>query len=150
MKNNGVLVCGLLLLAGCGSSVSIPPAPVYPNITGNWSITAVSSVTNQPVQIGGYLTNNGTSITGTVHLIGSSCFNISTDVAVTGTITTGGAISITSAAVASQSIKASGPITSGKLSGTYTITGGCANGDKGTLNGFITPSFSGSYTGTFM
>jgi len=35
-------------------------------------------------------------------------------------------------------------------SGSYTIAGGCAAGDKGTVTGFIAPSFTEHYSGTFV
>jgi hypothetical protein len=147
----------LFLSIGCSSGSSpnpptppTPPAPTYPAITGNWSLTATTSVPGQNIQIGTYLTNSSGTVSGTLHILNSECYALTQDIPVTGTISTVGALSITSSAVASQIITASGSISGSTLSsGSYSIAGGCAAGGKGTITGFIAPAFTNTYTGSF-
>lgn len=151
------ILCCLVFTAGCGGSGSVPTgnttplAPQYPSIAGNWSLTAASQVFVQNTLIGGYISNAGGSVSGTLHLLNSPCYSLTTDVPVSGTITTAGIFSVTSSQVAGQTISVSGVISGGTLSsGSYAITGGCANGDKGTVAGYIVPPFTNSYSGTFV
>ena len=145
-----------IVLAGCGggsgsSPAPTPPAPVYPSITGNWSIAAFSAPTSSTILIGAYLSNTNGAVSGVAHILNSTCYQLTEDVPISGTITTAGAISLTSTAVNSQTIAFTGTISGGTLSdGTYTITGGCAAGDKGTVSGYAVPSFTNTYTGTFL
>lgn len=150
-------ICCLVFATGCGgtgsatSGKATPPPPQYPSITGNWSLAANSQVFSQSTLIGGFITNAGGSVSGTLHFLNSPCYSLPTDVPFSGSITTGGAISVTSSQVARQIVAVSGKITEGTLSsGTYTITGGCGNGDKGTVTGYIVPAFTNTYTGTFV
>jgi hypothetical protein len=95
--------------------------------------------------------NDSGVVSGTIHVLNSSCYSFSTDVPVSGNISTAGAITLISSAISGQTIEVSGSITSGILtSGSYTITGGCADGDNGTVTGFSTPSYSHTYTGGFV
>lgn len=150
-------VVGCFIIAsGCGgsgtssTSSSTPPPPQYPSITGNWSLTAASTVVVQNTLIGGYLTSTGKSVSGTLHVLNSPCYSLTTDVPITGTVTTAGVLTATSAQVSSQTISVSGTINGDTLSsGSYTIAGGCANGDKGTVTGYIAPPFTNTYSGTF-
>src|SRR5437660_946232 len=102
-----------LLLASCGaggnstppSSPSPTPTPTAANITGNWDITAQSAVTPGSVEVGGSLVSNGTQISGVVHILNSSCFQLAQDVSVSGSITAGSnAVTMTSASIAGQVI----------------------------------------------
>jgi hypothetical protein len=71
-------------------------------------------------------------------------------VPITGTIS-GQTATVTSAAVASQTINASLSGSATALTGTYTVTGtGCAGGDKGNIAGVLVPSISGTWKGTFV
>jgi hypothetical protein len=144
-----------VVLSGCGGSGSGTPAtnppPSYPTITGNWALTATSLVTKLNYQMGGYITNTGGSVSGTLHLLDSGCFTPTEDIPITGTESTTGAVSATSSAVSSQVVAISGTVASDTLStGKYSITGGCGNGDNGTVTGFIAPSYSNTYSGTFL
>ncbi len=144
-----------LLAPGCGGKSggtgSTTSTPTYPSITGNWSLAASSQVTSQTFLMGGYLTNTDGTVSGTLHILNSPCYSLTEDVPFTGTITTAGAFSATSTQIASQTITVSGTISGSTLSsGTYSITGGCANGDKGTVTGYIVPPFTNTYTGTFV
>jgi len=111
---------------------------------------AVSQVVSQTTQIGGYITNTNGSVSGTIHMVNSGCFTLAQDIPISGTITFSGSVSATSTAVSGQVITVSGTMSESTLSaGSYSITGGCAGGDKGTLTGFMTPSYSNTYTGSF-
>lgn len=153
-----VLLCCVILASGCGgsggstsSSGGTTPPPGYPSITGNWSLAAASQVVAQTTLIGGYLTNTNGTVSGTLHMLNSPCYSLTTDVPFSGTLSTAGAVSLSSSAVSGQTISASGTISGGSLSsGSYSISGGCADGDKGTVTGYIVPSFTGTYTGTFV
>jgi len=69
-------------------------------------------------------------------------------VTLTGAIT-GNSLTITSGAVNGQVISFTGTPTSTTLSGTYTITVGCAGGDHGNVSAFKVPSVTGNWTGPF-
>lgn len=146
-----------VLLTACGSSgnsgatVTPPPTPTYPALTGNWSLSAMSQVTSLTYIMGGYITNTNGAVSGTIHLLNSGCYAITTDVPITGTVSTSGAFTATSSAVATQVITISGTVTSTALTaGTYSITGGCATGDHGTVTGYAAPPYSNIYSGNFI
>ena len=142
------------LLIGCGGSsggiTRVNPPPSYPNLSGNWSVLASSNVTGAIYVLGGYMTNTDSSVTATLHVspLGSGCYQADEEIPFTGTITTGGSISLTSTAVANQTISVTGSTLGGSvLNGTYKIADGCAAGDNGAVTGLIEPSFTGTYTG---
>ena len=144
-----------VVFSGCGGSGSGTMAtnspPSYPTITGNWALTASSQVTKLNYQMGGYITNTNGDVSGTLHLLNSGCFTPMQDIPITGTVSTAGAVSATSSAVSSQVVTISGTVASGALSsGTYSIKGGCGNGDSGTVTGFIAPPYSNTYSGTLL
>lgn len=144
-----------VVLSGCGGSgggtTATNPPPSYPTITGNWALTATSQVTKLNYQMGAYITNTNGSVSGTLHLLNSGCFTPTEDIPISGTISSAGTVSATSSAVSSQVVAISGTVASGTLSvGKYSITGGCGNGDNGTVTGFIAPSYSNTYSGTFL
>lgn len=143
-----------LLLSGCGGGSSTPaptptPVPQLALTPGNWDFSAASS-SGPTFLIGGNVVQTGNSITGGLHVINSACFTASTPVPITGNIS-GPTATVTSAAIASQTIGAtlSGNATS--LSGTYAVTGtGCAGGDKGNITGVLVPSVNGTWKGAFV
>lgn len=72
------------------------------------------------------------------------------DLPVTGTISAGGVLSLTTSPVQNQTLQFAGTWSNGSIvSGTYSVTGGCGNGDHGSITGFAVPSFNGTYAGTF-
>lgn len=149
------LACLVVALAGCGGSNSTTTSPTptqtYPSLTGNWSLSATSQVTLDTYLMVGYVTNTDGSVSGTIHMLNSPCYSLAEDVPITGTVSTSGTLTATSSAVVNQVIKISGTITDTALSAsTYSITGGCAAGDKGTVTGFATPSYSNTYSGHFV
>ena len=107
--------------------------------------------------IAGGITQSGSSVSGTVHVDGSSCFDRLTAMSLTGTVT-GDNISLTSTPVAGQVTTFTGSITDnaltgtfspGQFTGTYTISGGCANGDQGSVTGIKIPFLANVMSGTF-
>lgn len=158
------LLSVLVLLCGCGGGVrtfypsSAPvqgpssdlPAPGR-NITGNWQFSTMSTAGMPPLTIAGSISQSGSSLSGAVHVDGSSCFDQRTAIALTGTLTNGN-VSLTSTAVDGQVIALAGSITekSGfpdSLTGTYTINGGCADGDQGNSAGYNVNSLTGYWAG---
>ncbi len=143
-----------ILLTGCGSSSPAPaptptPVPQLAFTSGNWDF-AVASSSGPTFLIGGNVVQTGTSITGAVRVANSACFAAGTPVPITGTIS-GPTATVTSAAVASQTINATLSGSATALTGTYTVTGtGCAGGDKGNIAGVLVPSITGTWKGTFI
>lgn len=65
-----------------------------------------------------------------------------------GTLTNGN-ISLASASVAGQVIALTGSFSDGTLTGTYVISGGCAEGDHGSITGSAIPYIANMLNGTF-
>jgi hypothetical protein len=120
------------------------------------------TTTSPTRQIGGYLQNNSSTVTGVLHVTNdTTCFpfNAATsntpadpeNIPVTGTLT-GTTLSLTSSAVNSQVLTINGTVNSSNnaiTTGTYTITGGCANGSAGSITGNQDTSLTSTmYTGT--
>lgn len=150
-------------LCGCGGGSSntggtTPQKPTPPTLNGNWEIQADSEVSaNTTYLMGGNLDTAGTKVSGILHFLNFSCFLQSVpsgteidDIPVTGTVSSAGALSLTSSAVQQQTVKLTGTMSGGEIaSGTYSVSGGCGNGEHGTITGFAVPSFTGTYSGTF-
>lgn len=169
MRISGKLLPIVLLVSlfGCGGGsmsgskpVTPPstPPPVVPAMNGNWEILANSQVANTTYEGGGSFSTNGTAVTGTLHFVNSSCYwgsqngaTIFYDIPITGTLSSKGNLTASSSAVNGQTLNFSGVWSNGAISsGTYSITGGCADGDHGTVTGFPVPSLTGTYSGTFV
>lgn len=169
MRMLRVLPCVLLAasLCGCGGGsmtgskpVTPPdtPPPPVPAMNGNWEILANSQVANTTYEGGGSFSTNGTAVTGVLHFVNSSCYLASqkgsttfVDIPITGTLSSKGNLTASSSAVNGQTLEFSGTWSNGAISsGTYSITGGCADGDHGTVTGFPVPSLTGTYSGTFV
>jgi hypothetical protein len=113
--------------------------------SGNWSIVATSTFTMGTSYLGGSLTQSGSNLSAVLHIDGSSCYDISTDVPLNGSIS-GTNFTLTSAAVNSQVISVAGTVSSASaLQGTYSIAGGCSAGDHGNIAAVIVPSISGTW-----
>lgn len=134
------------------------PPPVVPAMNGNWEILANSQLANTAYDGGGSFSTNGTSVTGILHFVNSTCFKgvdhgttFIEDIPITGTLSSNGDLTASSTAVEGQTLAFSGVWSNGTISsGTYSISGGCADGDHGTVTGFPVPSFTGNYNGTFV
>ena len=147
-----------VLCAGCGGGgANNPPTNTVTNapqafVNGNFAMTAVSQVVSNTSFIGGNVqTDAAGHFSGVLHIAGSNCFGVTTDIPFTGTIS-GLTLSATSSAVNGQIITVNVMISAdGKsiISGSYSINGGCAGGDHGTVTGFQMQAFTGGYTGGF-
>lgn len=134
----------LLVLSGCGS---VAKSDNLSLTAGNWSITATSTAGNGTINIGGNVSQSGTSVTAKLSAVGSLCFDPSTPIAFSGSVS-GKKVTLTSASVNGQvlTIAATGT-TDSALTGTYIIAGGCANGDTGTITAGAVSSISGTWNG---
>lgn len=151
------ILFSLALLTGCGgggggsTSTNSPSTPSNSGVSsGNWSLAAASSVVAGKTYIGGSLLQSGTSLSAIMHIDGSSCYDLLTNIPFTGSVT-GTNFTLTSSSINSQVITVTGTIAnSSSIQGSYTITGGCATGDKGTVTGVLVPSISGTWKATDM
>lgn len=137
------LLAGVFALAlnGCGASNNLALTP------GNWSMTAVpSSGAAGTFYIGGNLTQNGSTLAGTM-LVVSSCIDPSQTFAFTGTVN-GKKVTLTSPSASGEVITVTATGTTGSaLTGTYTVTGGCDDGDSGNITAAAVPSISATWSG---
>ena len=158
------LLSVLVLLCACGGGPGTPalssspptvpppdPPPQDQNISGGWQLSTVSTAGMPALTIAGSINQSGSSVTGAVHLTGGNCFDEQDVIALTGTLTDGN-VSLTYAPVGEQVITFVGSITfkayfPDALTGTYSITGGCANGDQGNVTGYSVGAFNGSWYG---
>jgi hypothetical protein len=145
------LVLAVTFLAGCGGNPSSNDSGggSTPRLTsGNWSLSAKSSVVpGTTVYLGGSLNQAGSAVSGNLHVVGSDCYDLTVPISVTGSLN-GTRLTITSASSNGQVITAN-LVSSGKsVSGTYSILGGCAGGDKGSVSGTWVPPISGTWAGT--
>jgi hypothetical protein len=169
LSSTSWLLSVLVLLCGCGGGyqrptgvgpgeaggVTSPPPSSGPNIAGNWQFSMTSIVSGPPLTIGGNISPSGSSVAGAVHISGSNCFDPLSTAGVTGTLT-GSDLSLTATSVDGQVVALTGNIADdtltathlpGQFIGTYSISGGCAGGDKGNVTGVIVPSMSGNWAG---
>lgn len=116
---------------------------------GNWYLQASSQTDASRIpQLGGLLTQTGSTISGVVHVSNSSCFEWVTDVPVSGVIN-GDNITLTSDSIEGQVITISGLANENALSGNYSIAGGCADGDRGSVSAVLVPPATGRWSGPF-
>lgn len=156
LKPRWAVAFASIFAVGCGSGTSTTQnqttAPAVPlNITGNWALTAASSValgSTFPVSV--YLTSTNGIVTGIAHIT-SSCYAMATNVPLSGNVDAAGNVSLLSASVNSQVLSVTGKGATASLlqSGTYSVVGGCAGGDKGTVSGSTVAAVNGTYAGNF-
>jgi hypothetical protein len=128
------------------SSTSQTPAP--PTF-GNWQFNAASTVPGKPpLTFAGSIGQTGTAVTSALHVDGSSCFDRSTTISLTSTVT-GTSTSLTSATIDGQVITFTGNFSGYAFNGTYKINGGCDAGDQGTLTGINVWNIGNNLSGTF-
>jgi len=141
------LLLGTLALAltGCGAVAKRNDATLT---QGNWSVTATSSnPSTGTFHVGGNLTQNGSTLSATMYVFGSLCFDVSQPISLTGTIN-GKEATLASTKINGQVISvAATATTASALNGTYTITGGCGSGDSGTVAANAVPSISATWGG---
>jgi len=131
-----------LSLSGCGAAVS-----KLALTEGNWAFSATSTakfVSAPSFVIGGNLTQSGDNLTGTMFIDHTSCITPQT-VIFTGTVKDKN-VTLTSQSFSGQVITVTASGSQDSLSGTYTVTGDCA--DSGTLTANAVPSISGTWSGT--
>ena len=147
-----LLLSALLLLCGCGGTIpsgpppgppstpAVPP-PQAPDITGNWQFSTTSMAGMPAAAVAGSITQSDLSISGAVHVDGLKCFDRLTTIGLTGTLT-GSNVSLTSTSVEGQvitfTVVIGDSVNNGAdsvLTGTYTVSGGCADGDHGSITG---------------
>ena len=139
-----LLVAGVfaLMLAGCGGSNTLGLNQ------GNWAFSATSTaaakIAGPTFVIGGNLTQSGTSLTGAMYVTQSGCI-APQFVGFTGTVK-GKNVNLTSEAFGGQVITVAASGTKDSLTGTYTVTGQCA--DSGTVSASAVPSIGGTWNGT--
>lgn len=144
----------LVLLCGCGGGgkTSGPPPQgtnIANNIAGNWQFSTTSTVPGTaPMKIAGSINLSGSAVSGAVHVEGSNCFDRLTTIGLTGTLT-GSNISLTSTPAGGQITTFTGSLTDTGFTGTYTINGGCADGDQGNVTGIKIPFIANILSGIF-
>ena len=138
-------------LAGCGGGGGGDTGPLPPtlNVAGNWELMSTSQViTGSQIELVAYLNNSGNNVTAHVRTV-SDCFTIDDLLSFTGAVNNG-QITRTSAPVVGQTVTIQGTLSNSAVNGTYSISGGCADGDHGTISGFKVRSFSGTWSGNFV
>ena len=165
----GLAATSLLILCaplGCGGNVAVPggsptPAPPDPNyvlLTGNWQFQATSTAGTSPfASFSGFIYEEGDDpgtndvVTSAFQVVPSSgCYDAAVSVPLKGTAQ-GLNLSERSFSVNGQflTLTATRPNkTSGTLTGTYTVAGGCANGAAGTVTGTKYAALTGTYAGS--
>lgn len=122
-----------------------PVTPVPPNVVGDWQFSAASTVMgNPPLTFAGNISQAPSAVSGALHVDGSNCFNRLTPNGLTGTVTAG-VTSLTFTTLDGQVVTLTGSffdpnyyygtVVYDTFTGTYTIDGSCAAGDRGTVTG---------------
>ncbi len=155
----------LAALVGCGGNVVVPvgtnpgkPIPNYKYLTGNWVIQATPTTGTGPFStLKGFIneqsqqpgTYDVTTMAVQVTPMNSSCYDSAVVVPFSGA-TEGTALKLGSLSINGQyiTVAATTDATATHFAGTYTISGGCAKGDKGTLAGTQYAPLTGTYAAT--
>jgi hypothetical protein len=143
---------GTLSMLGCGGSSTVGSGGESQNSTitsGNWYVeTTSTAVPGTKAYIGGSLIQSGSTISGITHIENSVCYDLTQNVPFSGGVNRSLA-TLTSGSVSGQIIKVKATINNANtMTGTYSITGGCAGGDSGSTTATHVPSISGSWTAT--
>jgi hypothetical protein len=144
------LLLGTLALAltGCGAVAKRNDAKLT---QGNWSAMATSSnPANGTFHVGGNLVQSGNTLSATMYVVGSLCFDVSQPISLTGTVN-GQQVTLASTDINGQVLSVAAiATTDSALNGTYTISGGCGSGDSGTAAANAVPSISGTWGGSLI
>jgi hypothetical protein len=171
LSSTSWLLSALVLFCGCGGGsyqratggmpggaggVTSPLPSLGLSVAGNWQFNTTSMVSGAPaLTIAGSIVQSGSSVSGALHVNGSSCFDPLRTVGLTGTLT-GSDLSLILTSVDGQVTTLTGSISDntftathlpGQFTGTYTINGGCAGGDKGNVTGVPVSSMSHNWAG---
>lgn len=170
MHKRFLAVCAIFLLwlAGCGgssqnSTAPTPQTPQFGIVSGNWDLDMLSLSPVLGMRAGGNLVQNGTAISGIIHVEGSPCFDpVADDLIVSGTATGGatafgGAITFSTAPVRGQTFtftSGSQPPTlpglNNLLNGSFILTEGtCSPEVRGVLAGDVVSPVTGTWKGAF-
>lgn len=164
----GALIAAVLV-SGCGrgpapttsNSPTSPTSPTtfFPDIAGNWQFAATPSAPGKlPFGIAGSISQTAAQATGAVHVLTSNCFDRLITRNLTGTVTSD-TTTLTSTAADGQTISLSGHFVStpfgvpaylSTFTGTYSVSGGCDDGDQGAITGnslfYIGNDVAGAFT----
>lgn len=127
-------------LSGCAgmpkpSTSTSPGTASIPNVAGNWQFNAASTVPGKPpLTFAGSIGQTASAISGALHVNGSSCFDQLITIGLNGTLTAG-VTSLTSTALNGQVVFLTGNFLNTTFTGTYSINGGCDDGDRGSVTG---------------
>ena len=154
----------VVLLFGCGGvpapapMTSPPTSPTtpspgalpVPNIAGNWQFSATSAVPGRPqLTFTGGISQAISPFNAALHVGGSNCFNQLTTMSFTGAVTADSA-TLTSTVIDGQVVTFTGNFTNTTFTGTYSINGGCDDGDQGSVTGNTISFADGdAWSGTF-
>src|SRR5215467_5508323 len=152
LLTSALCLVSALAFSGCGggSGQTTSPTPqlVFFDVTGNWQFTTASTAAMKPLSIAGSFNQSLSEVRGTIHVVGSDCFDPLTTVGLAGKLASSN-ITLTSTSTSRQVIKLAGHIGGDSFSGTFSIEGGCAGGDQGTVTAVKMPSITSQLTGTF-
>ncbi len=155
----------LSLLTGCtknggGGSGTTPTPPVtgpadFLAITGNWQMTGTGSAKGgpaTPITLSGVIAEQGNTssrFTTSTLEVQSPCYADAQIVPLDGQVTSA-RVQLGSFDVKAQTLTldASKSSDANQLTGTYTIAGGCADGQAGNFTGQRVSNFQGTYSGT--
>lgn len=143
----------LLMLFGCGAANLAPsinrPVQQFSMKAGNWNLSATSSTNPNSNQflIGGHLEQRGNTVTGILHIASSRCFKVDKDIAISGSVDDAGA-NLTSLSVDHQVLRIALIGHDDTMVGNYSFSGGCSDGDEGSVTGNLGPTVSGIWNAT--
>ena len=142
----------LLVLSACGGAGgrnSFPVPQSLSDVAGNWQFNTTSSISGaSSLSIAGGFQQSNRALNASMHVDGSSCFDPIVTVSLSGTVG-GNSVSLSSTPLSAQVITLTGSVTGTAFKGTYTIKGGCADGDQGTVEGTKVPQIPLTLNGTF-
>jgi hypothetical protein len=151
----------VLLLCSCstgggGSGSSGGGNSPAAQVTGNWEFQATPSHGAAPfTAFAGYLHESGSGnsqfLTAAVQAQSGGCYNNLADISLTGSVA-GSQLLLSSIPVDSQvlSLDMKANQASDQVTGSYSIKGGCASGDSGTITGQKYAIVNGTYTGALL
>lgn len=143
--------------AGYPTNGSTPPPAGYAFLTGNWVFATTPTASPTPFTgLSGFIDEQdqdpGTNDVATAALQAqpSNCYLGADTIPLEGTVQ-GTALGLHSFSVNGQyvTINATKNSTATTLTGTYSVSGGCANGAAGTITGTRYAILNGTYTGSF-
>ena len=134
--------------------VALFAVPGWAAITaGNWYLQASTSRQtsgggpSEIPQLGGSFSQNGSIISGLLHVSSSDCFDWGSAIPVSGAVA-GNNVTLTSDGANGEVVKITASVSSTLMTGNYSITGGCADGDYGTITAVLLSPATGSWNGS--